>query len=215
MYRLFISPRLTLGALLLFVTLLSACSSSPEKETKRWTELQAQHKTVIASYPQWQPVLKSDMATATKMWKSAQTLADPKAQVTAMKTANDYLNAIPSKLREIKSKIDSNNRQRRELNNLRVGGVQNDRRNQALASIDTTNQEVQTAILKSPKITHEEALLFLGTQTQQLTRVSSNNRRIIKRFKKKRRPKKSSTAKRSSSSSKSKSKRPAKKSKQK
>ena len=198
--------RLTLGALLLLVSLLSACSS-PEKETKRWTELQAKHKTVIASYPQWQPVLKSDMATATKMWKSAQKVTDSKAQLEAMKAANDYLNAIPSKLREIESKIDSNNRQRRELNNLRVGGLQNDRRNQAITTIDTTNNQVQAAILKSPKITHEEALLFLGTQTQQLTRISSNNRRFIKRFKKKRRSRKSSTTNRSSSSKKSTSKR--------
>jgi hypothetical protein len=201
--------RLTFGAFLLLISLLFACSS-PEKETKRWNELQAKQKTTIATYPQWKPVLTSDLTTATKMWSSAQKLADSKAQVKAMKAANDYLNAIPSKLEEIEHKIESNTRQKRELNNLKIGGLQNDQRNRALTSIESTNQQVKSAIQTTPKTTHEEALLFLGTQTQRLIKVSSSNRSFIKRFKKKRR-RKTTKSKRSKPVKKSSSKRQKKK----
>jgi hypothetical protein len=198
--------RLTLGALMLLISLLFACSS-PEKETKRWNELQAKQKTIVATYPQWQPVFNSDMNTATKMWNTAQNITDSKAQVKAMKAANDYLNAIPSKLEEIETKIDSNNRQKRELNKLKLGGVQNDKRNRAISAINTTNEQVQTAIKQSPKATHEEALLFLGTQTKRLINISSNNRRFIKHFKRKKRRVKSSKTKRPRPQKKSTSKR--------
>ena len=199
--------RLTLGALLLLISLLFACSS-PEKETKRWNELQVKQNTIIAAYPQWKPVLTKDKTNATKMWNAAQKLTDSKAQVKAMKAANDYLNAIPSKLEEIEYKIDSNNHQKRELNNLMLGGLQNDNRNRAITAIDTTNERVQTAILNSPKATHEEALLFLGAQTKQLINVSSSNRSFIKRYKrKKKRRRKTTKIKRSKSSKRSKSKR--------
>ena len=43
--------RLNLGVLLLLTSLFSACSS-PEKETKRWNELQVKQRTIIANYPQ-------------------------------------------------------------------------------------------------------------------------------------------------------------------
>ena len=191
---------------MLLISLLFACSS-PEKETKRWNELQAKQKTIVATYPQWQPVFNSDMNTATKMWNTAQNITDSKAQVKAMKAANDYLNAIPSKLEEIETKIDSNNRQKRELNKLKLGGLQNDKRNRAISAINTTNEQVQTAIKQSPKATHEEALLFLGTQTKRLINISSNNRRFIKHFKKKKRRVKSSKTKRPRPQKKSTSKR--------
>ena len=199
-----VMSRLTLGVLLLLTSFLSACSS-PEKETKRWNELQVKQKTIIANYPQWKPVLTDDMTTATKMWNAAQKLTDSKTQVKAMKEANDYLNAIPAKLEEIEYKIDSNNRQKRELNNLMLGGLQNDKRNRAITEIDATNERVHTAILNSPKATHEEALLFLGTQTEQLIKVSSSNRRFITRFKKKKRRRKIKKIKRSKRPRKSKS----------
>jgi hypothetical protein len=195
-----------LSLIILPILLAFACSSSPEKETKRWQENQTRNQDYQTRYPTMQAVLKSDKVAANGMWAQALKVTDAKAQVEAMKKANLYISEIPSKLSSIESRLNEASRKVKELSRIRLNLLQDQSRDRKIQDLQKTVDQVNAALRRDPQVEHVATLTYLRNLNTRLSSTVTRARNMLTKFRKSKSKKRAKAKAKAKSKSRSKSK---------
>jgi hypothetical protein len=168
--------------LLLF--LVTACSSSPEKEIKNWKKNVVDLEESMRIYPNLKGALTANLNQASQLWKKAQGITDPKMQIKAMQDANAMARQMVSPLRQIESKLDTVQRRVTEISRMRLKGNLIMKRERALEGLDRSVQAVRKALTQTPMQDPLQAGPFLKQNVTQATNVWRRSDSVLKQFRK-------------------------------
>ena len=122
--------------ILLLLFMVSACSSSPEKEIKNWKNNIIDLQDSIRMYPNLTGALTANLNQSSLLWKKAKSIGDPNLQLEAMKKANASARKLVKVLRQIESKLDTVQRRVNTLSRLPLKGNLIMKRERALQGLD-------------------------------------------------------------------------------
>ena len=168
----------------LLVFLFIGCSSSPEKEITNWKKNVVDLEDSIRMYPNLKGALTVNLNQASQLWKKAQTVADPKMKLEAMKEANAVARHMVSPLRQIESKLDTVQRRVNELSRMALKGNLVMKREQALQGLDRSVQQIRRTLTQTPMQHPLQARPFLQQQVTQATNVWRRSDSVLKQFRK-------------------------------
>lgn len=163
---------------------LTACKSTPDKESAHWREGLVQVEESIRLYPNFATVLTATRAQATKTWKSAEAISDPKAQLEKMKVANDQLRTVNRPLRLLEIKLKDVERDLDRLTRKRLMGLDHLSREKSINMISSHLSGIRgqlTGIVHKDPIIAAKALEDMLRDARALRTKSSKS---LKRFSK-------------------------------
>ena len=170
--------------ILLLLFMVSACSSSPEKEIKNWKNNIIDLQDSIRMYPNLKGALTANLNQSSLLWKKAQSIGDPNLQLEAMKKANASARKLVKVLRQIESKLDTVQRRVNTLSRLPLKGNLIMKRERALQGLDRSLQQVRNTLTKTPMNDPLQAHSFLIKQAGLTTNVWRRSDSVLKQFKK-------------------------------
>lgn len=155
-------------ALMLFFSLLMACSPSSKNETQYWENHKKAAEEYKTSYPGMATLIDENIKAATAVMDEAAKLTDEKQKAEKMKAGNEIAQGFVGKITEVKTKREGLEKTITKLADLKLPKEQSNKRKDAMKEAQTVVDEVNTALIEAKPENKEAAETLLKDQVSKL-----------------------------------------------